>query len=165
MKKISLILLLITITFIFACQQNKKNDSLNDTEVTDEILSENSSFEEERIKNEEELENIDESSIKYRLLGMWQDINDSSFKTEITPTKYKNYLEGDINWNQDWKLANTSDSYLENIDDNGMFIWVFKDDGEDLYCCEIKIINESTLEVEHIFGSRAGSHEKYKRVN
>jgi hypothetical protein len=165
MKKIQIFLLLGIITFMYACQQNKKTDSLNNTEVADEILLEENSHEEERIKNVEELKDIDESSIKYRLLGMWQDINDSTYKMEITPTKYKNYLEGDINWNQDWKLANTSDSYLGNLDDNGMFIWAFDDDNEDLYCCEIKTINESTLEVEHVFGGLSGNHEKFERVN
>lgn len=156
MKKFQFILFFIPLSFMFACQQNTKKDSSDDVEIVDEtILSDDI---------EEELANIDESSVKYSLLGMWQDLNDPTYKMELTANKFKNYLEGDINWNQDWELANDSNSYLGNLDDNGMFIWVFKDKGEDLYCCEIKVINENILEVKHIFGALTGSHEKFERI-
>lgn len=166
MKKIQLILLLAATTIMFSCQQNKDSKSQNDadSEVVAEETSENNEVEDE-VNDKVEIRDIDVSSIKFLLLGIWQDEDAADYKMEMTPGKFKNYLDGDINWNQDWGLANSSDTYEENIDDNGMFIWVLKDNGKYLYCGEIIVLNETTLELDHVFGGLSGSHEKYVRVN
>lgn len=159
MKKISIIFMLALIPFFFACQQKNNNNRTADCEdettentITDEI--------DENI--EEEIE-VDPSTVKYSLLGIWQDVNDPTYKMELTGSKFKNYIEGSLNWDQDWELANGEDDETGTIDDNGQYIWVYHE-GDYLYRCKIIEINDQTLKVEHISGGLKGSHEEFERV-
>jgi hypothetical protein len=155
MKKLQFLLLVFAMGVMVSCNQNKKNDQpTSDDEVTvnDEIVN-----------DDEPVADIDESTQRFQLLGTWQDVNDPTYKMEITPKKFKNYVEGSPNWDQDYVLATTAD--IENVvaDDNGSYLMVYDDDGKIFYACEVKAIMNDHLVVEHFVGGSAGNHLEFER--
>jgi len=156
MKKLQLLLLVFAMSIMVSCNQNSKK---NDEPATNDEVTVN----DEVVNEEVPLADIDESTQRYALLGMWQDVNDPTYKMEITPKKFKNYVDGGLNWNQDYTLAAGSD--VDNVvaDDNGAYIMVYDDDGEIFYACEVKAVTGNHLVVEHIIGGSAGNHLEFER--
>ena len=157
MKKLQLLLLVFAMGVMVSCSQsNKKNDELvneDEVAVNDEVVEE----------DDVRVVELDPDSKQYQICGMWQDINDEEYKMEITANKFKNYVDGGLNWDQDYVLAASDD--LENIeeDENGSFILVYDGDGEIFYYCEVKELSENRLVVEHFVGGSAGNHLEFER--
>jgi hypothetical protein len=137
------------LVFLFSCQETKTSEG----EKSNRAKKENSPA-----------NDVPEAgSMKAKLIGKWSKTDSPAVEVEITSDKYKSYVGGDVNWDQDWDLATAADAKNGTISDNGSFICVY-DKGEIFYVERIISLEGNTLHTIVEVGGNAGSENEYTRI-
>lgn len=154
--KLFKLLFVFLLVFAFGCENDSQSNNDSDIDdLTDELIDE---------IIEEPTKQVEENSVKFKLLGKWEAIDDPTLTIEITSAKYRTFDQGDKVWDYEWDMTDGPDLTTAFKTDNGDHIWVYDDKGNIFYVDKLISMSENEFTTLNIEGGWVGKERSFSKL-